>query len=36
MAQQYKVTSRGKLLSFLFETLASNEGWSKKTVKQRL
>lgn len=36
MAQQYKVTTRGKLLPFLFETLASNEGWSKKTVKQRL
>ena len=36
MAQQYKVTSRGKLLPFLFETLATNEGWSKKTVKQRL
>jgi len=36
MAQQYKVSSRGKLLPFLFETLSSNEGWSKKTVKQRL
>ncbi len=36
MAQKYKVTTRGKLLPFLFETLASNEGWSKKTVKQRL
>ena len=36
MAQQYKVTTRGKLLPFLFETLAVNEGWSKKTVKQRL
>ena len=35
MAQQYKVTTRGKLLPFLFETLTS-EGWSKKTVKQRL
>jgi len=33
MAQTYKVTTRGKLLSFLFENL---EGWSKKTVKQRL
>jgi 23S rRNA pseudouridine1911/1915/1917 synthase len=33
MAQQYKVTTRGKLLPFLFETL---EGWSKKSVKQRL
>jgi len=33
MAQQYKVTIRGKLLPFLFETL---EGWSKKSVKQRL
>ena len=33
MAQQYKVTKRGKLLPFLFEIL---EGWSKKTVKQRL
>jgi len=33
MAQQYKVTSRGKLLPFLFETL---DGWSKKTIKQRL
>ena len=36
MAQQYKVSTRGKLLPFLFETLAGNEGWSKKTVKQRL
>jgi len=36
MAQQYKVTKRGKLLPFLFEILAINEGWSKKTVKQRL
>ena len=33
MGQQYKVTQRGKLLPFLFESL---EGWSKKTVKQRL
>ena len=33
MAQQYKVTTRGKLLPFLFEIL---NGWSKKTVKQRL
>jgi len=33
MGQQYKVRQRGKLLPFLFETL---EGWSKKTVKQRL
>lgn len=36
MAQQYKVTTRSKLLPFLFETLATNGGWSKKTVKQRL
>ena len=36
MAQQYKVSVRGKLLPFLFETLATNAGWSKKTVKQRL
>lgn len=36
MAQQYKVTQRGKLLAFLFETLAEKAGWSKKTVKQRL
>ena len=36
MAQQYKVTTRGKLLAFLFETLVGNEGWSKKRVKQRL
>ncbi|CAA6803019.1 MAG: Ribosomal large subunit pseudouridine synthase D (EC [uncultured Sulfurovum sp.] len=36
MAQQYKVTQRGKLLPFLFETLTTHEGWSKKTVKQRL
>ena len=36
MAQQYKVTSRSKLLPFLFDTLSTNEGWSKKTVKQRL
>ncbi len=33
MGQQYKVKKRGKLLPFLFETL---EGWSKKTIKQRL
>ncbi len=33
MAQQYKVTTRSKLLPFLFESL---EGWSKKSVKQRL
>ena len=33
MGQQYKVSQRAKLLPFLFETL---EGWSKKTVKQRL
>ena len=33
MAQQYKVTQKGKLLEFLFSTL---DGWSKKTVKQRL
>jgi len=36
MAQQYKVTTRSKLLPFLFDTLSTNEGWSKKTVKQRL
>jgi len=36
MAQQYKVNTRSKLLPFLFETLSTNEGWSKKTVKQRL
>lgn len=36
MAQQYKVTTRSKLLPFLFESLVTNEGWSKKTVKQRL
>ncbi len=36
MAQTYKVTQRGKLLPYLFEILAENEGWSKKTVKQRL
>lgn len=36
MAQQYKVSTRGKLLPFLFETLTMHEGWSKKTVKQRL
>jgi len=36
MAQQYKVTTRSKLLPFLFETLSGKEGWSKKTVKQRL
>ena len=35
MAQQYRVTSRGKLLAFLFDTLV-NAGWSKKTIKQRL
>lgn len=33
MAQQYKVTTRNKLLPFLFEML---DGWSKKSVKQRL
>jgi len=33
MSQTYTVTTRGKLLPFLFQTL---EGWSKKTVKQRL
>ena len=33
MGQQYKVNKRGKLLPFLFESL---DGWSKKTVKQRL
>ena len=33
MAQQYKVTQKGKLLEFLFTTL---DGWSKKTIKQRL
>jgi len=36
MAQQYKVTSRGKLLHYLFDILSVQEGWSKKTVKQRL
>ncbi|HIP28070.1 MAG TPA: RluA family pseudouridine synthase [Sulfurovum sp.] len=36
MAQEYKVIQRAKLLPFLFDTLATNEGWSKKTVKQRL
>ena len=33
MAQQYKVKERGKLLEFLFAHL---DGWSKKTIKQRL
>ncbi len=33
MAQQYKVKQRGKLLEFLFSNL---NGWSKKTIKQRL
>ncbi len=33
MAQQYKVKQRGKLLEFLFSNL---DGWSKKTIKQRL
>ena len=33
MGQQYKVSQRSKLLSFLFENL---DGWSKKTIKQRL
>lgn len=33
MAQQYKVTQKGKLLEFLFTSL---DGWSKKTIKQRL
>ncbi len=33
MAQQYKVKQRGKLLEFLFSNL---DGWSKKSIKQRL
>jgi len=33
MAQQYKAKHRGKLLEFLFSNL---DGWSKKTIKQRL
>jgi len=33
MAQQYKVTEKGKLLEFLSANL---DGWSKKTIKQRL
>jgi 23S rRNA pseudouridine1911/1915/1917 synthase len=33
MSQKYQVKTQGKLLNFLFENL---EGWSKKTVKQRL
>ena len=33
MAQKYKVKQKGKLLEFLFSNL---NGWSKKTVKQRL
>jgi 23S rRNA pseudouridine1911/1915/1917 synthase len=33
MGQQYKVSQRSKLLPFLFDNL---EGWSKKTIKQRL
>ena len=36
MAQNYPVTQREKLLSFLFDTLVTKEGWSKKTVKLRL
>jgi 23S rRNA pseudouridine1911/1915/1917 synthase len=36
MAQQYTVTQNTTLLPFLFETLSRKEGWSKKTVKQRL
>jgi len=36
MAKQYTVTESGKLLPFLFEALSVGEGWSKKTVKQRL
>jgi 23S rRNA pseudouridine1911/1915/1917 synthase len=36
MAKQYTVTQSGKLLPFLFEALSVGEGWSKKTVKQRL
>ena len=36
MAKQYKVTQSSKLLTFLFEALSKNEGWSKKAVKQRL
>jgi 23S rRNA pseudouridine1911/1915/1917 synthase len=33
MAQKYQVKTEGKLLKFLFDNL---EGWSKKTIKQRL
>jgi len=33
MAQKYQVKIQGRLLKFLFENL---EGWSKKTIKQRL
>jgi 23S rRNA pseudouridine1911/1915/1917 synthase len=33
MATSYTVSKRSKLLPFLFDTL---EGWSKKTIKQRL
>ncbi len=33
MAQQYRVKHRGKLLEFLFSSL---DGWSKKSIKQRL
>ncbi|MCF6245675.1 MAG: RluA family pseudouridine synthase [Sulfurovum sp.] len=36
MPQQYKVTKRSKLLPYLFDILATNGGWSKKTIKQRL
>ena len=36
MAKQYRVTDEIKLLPFLFRSLSDGEGWSKKTVKQRL
>ena len=36
MAHTYTVTQETTLLPFLFETLSLQEGWPKKTVKQRL
>jgi len=36
MARQYTVSKETTLLPFLLETLVLREGWTKKTVKQRL
>jgi len=36
MAREYRATDEIGLLPFLFKELVDKEGWSKKTVKQRL